>query len=236
MQQLLPEPVTIDPVSAYERGPGPYLRANMVASLDGAAQLDGHVGALTSPADQEVLWTLRAQAQVVLVGSGTIRAEGYGPLRIPEQQIALRAAFGADPGTRLAILSNSGRLDPAGPAFTGTTPLLIVPAAATPTTGLAEAAELIIAGDDELDLAAAVTALRQRGHDRILSEGGPRTLGRLLAADLVDELCLTTTPKTVLGTGSRLAIDDRTLQRDFDLARLLHHDGTLFARWVRRRD
>ena len=65
--------------------PARWLRANMVASLDGAATVDGRSGGLSNEADQQVFAMLRAHADVILVGAGTARAEGYGPVR-PESE------------------------------------------------------------------------------------------------------------------------------------------------------
>lgn len=243
MQQLYPEPATITPIEAYQPRTETLLRANMVASLDGAVQVDGRVGALTAPTDQEILWTLRAQSEVVLVGAGTVRAEGYRSLQLPDDFPALTKRYGDQPDRPLAIVSNSGRLDADSRAFTEarTAPFLIVPAAAELSDGLHRriedgTARLITAGDDTVDLPAAVEALRAQGYRQILSEGGPGVLGALLAEDLVDELCLTTSPIAVLGDGSRLAHRGQPIKQHFSLQHLLLHDDSLFARWRRQRD
>src|SRR5262249_52460893 len=59
---------------------------------------------------------------------------------------------------------------------------------------LARHAEVIVAGQDAVDLTTATDALAQRGHRRMLTEGGPMLLAGLVAAGLLDELCLTIGP------------------------------------------
>ncbi len=76
----------------YAYPPGPWLRANFVASVDGAAHLDGASAGLSSDADRHVFALLRTLADVVLVGAGTARTERYGPVRSRELWRHLRAS------------------------------------------------------------------------------------------------------------------------------------------------
>ena len=55
-------------------------------------------------------------------------------------------------------------------------------------------AEVIVAGQDRVEPAAALQALAERGYQTVLCEGGPTWLGELVAADRLDELCLTIAP------------------------------------------
>ena len=87
--------------------PARWLRANMVASLDGAATVDGHSGGLSNEADQQVFAMLRAHADVILVGAGTARAEGYGPVR-PESE-GLRWAWLREQRSLLAPITRQTR-------------------------------------------------------------------------------------------------------------------------------
>lgn len=180
----------------------PHLRVNMVTSLDGAAVLDGKVGALTGPADQELLATLRCLADVVLVGAGTIRDELYGPIKLPDdswREYRLDRGYTEVPG--LAILSRSLDLDPSWPMFTDaeTRPIIItcVNADEERQKKLGEVAELIYAGEDDIDLGRALTELHDRKLHRVLSEGGPKILAAMFADDLVDELCLAISPMLI---------------------------------------
>ncbi|NYI71213.1 riboflavin biosynthesis pyrimidine reductase [Naumannella cuiyingiana] len=238
MRQLYPEPADLGPLDAYALPAGrDWLRSNMVTSIDGAAQIDGRVGGLTGDADQAVLTALRALADVVLVGAQTVRVEGYGPLTLPPRLAELRTAAGRPAEPPLAIITRTARLDPGSPIFTdaATRPILIIPGGAAVPTAIRDSADILVAGDGELDLADAVRGLRELGLRQILSEGGPSTLGRLLAADLVDEVCVTTTPQIVAGDGARLTSGVPVSDRRFELARLLLADDQLFARWQRAR-
>lgn len=181
--------------------PGTWLRANMVASVDGAATIGGRVGDLTGSADQDVLIALRMLADVVLVGAGTVRAEGYGPIDVDEDWVAHRRDTGLAPVPPLAIVSNSGELDTSAPVFTDAAvgPILIVPENCPRLDELRAHGEVITAGVDSVDLAAALDALRERGCGRVLCEGGPTLLGDLVEADLLDELCLAISPTMVGG-------------------------------------
>ena len=92
--------------------PARWLRANMVASMDGAATVEGRSGGLSNESDQQVFALLRAHADVILVGAGTARAEGYGPVR-PESE-GLRWAWlrdGRPPSPPIAVVTRAFDLD-----------------------------------------------------------------------------------------------------------------------------
>jgi riboflavin biosynthesis pyrimidine reductase len=102
-------------------------------------------------------------------------------------------------------------------------------AAATALPG----AEVVTAGADTVDLAAAVLALRERGLHHILCEGGPRLFATLAGAGLVDELCLTVSPRLAgPGPGRIVAGDGWAAEGQAELAGLLEHRGALFARYL----
>ena len=107
MRQLHPTyDEKVDPIVAY-RYPNdrPWLRANMVSSLDGSAVRDGRSEGLSSAADKEVFGVLRGLADVVLVGAGTARTEGYRALRPKEAYAGVRASLGQRPAPVLALVS-----------------------------------------------------------------------------------------------------------------------------------
>ncbi|QTE28310.1 dihydrofolate reductase family protein [Pengzhenrongella sicca] len=214
-----------------------WVRANMIASLDGAAAgADRRSGSLNGPADLRVFRVLRAAADVVLVGAGTARAEGYGALRVPAELAAARAARGQRPDLPLALVSRSGEI-PAGLLDSGDPPLVVTVADRPDLAALQArigADRVLVAGDREVDLPAALAALRDRGLTRVLTEGGPRLLGSLLTAGLVDELCLTWSPLLVGGPAPR-AVDGAPWLRPAVSARpahLLHSDAVLLGRWL----
>ena len=172
------------------------LRANMIFSADGAAGFAGRAGPLSSPADHTLLVALRAYADVVLVGAGTARAENYGPVRLRAEHLAQRRELGmGDEPPTLAVVARSGRLPDS--MFGSVPPILVTSARGrqSPQPGTEKSCEVMVCGDEQVDIAEAVRRLRERGRQRILCEGGPTLLNELVEADLVDELCVTLAPR-----------------------------------------
>ncbi|MFJ3973976.1 pyrimidine reductase family protein [Streptomyces sp. NPDC090021] len=190
---------------------GHWLRANMVSTLDGAAQHDGRSQPISGATDMRIFGTLRALADVVVVGAETVRQEGYRPARAREAFAARRAAAGQGPAPAIAVITASMDLDFSLPLFTSPlVPTLVVTGAAAPSGRVAEAeaagAEVVVAGDGaSVDAARAVRELAGRGLRRQLTEGGPRLLGQFVAADVLDELCLTISPTLTAGGAQRIA-------------------------------
>jgi riboflavin biosynthesis pyrimidine reductase len=198
VRQLLPSPLDpVDPADVYgdppRAGPGgrPGVRLNMIASVDGAATVAGLSGGLGGGADHDLFLLLRSLADVILVAAGTVRAERYGPSRVP-----------------VAVVTHSCRLDWEARLFTAplARPLVVTVAAAPPAAlaRAAEVAEVVVAGDRDVDLAAALAALGDRGHRAVLAEGGPTLSAQLATAGLLDELCLTLSPRLVGGDAKRI--------------------------------
>ncbi|MEU9109163.1 pyrimidine reductase family protein [Streptomyces xanthophaeus] len=192
-------------------GGASWLRANMVSTLDGAAQHDGRSQPISGETDMRIFGTLRALADVVVVGAETVRQEGYRPARAREAFAARRAAAGQGPAPAVAVVTASLDLDFTLPLFTyPLVPTLVVTGATAPADRVAEAvkagAEVVVAGDGAaVDPARAVRELAGRGLRRQLTEGGPRLLGQLVAADALDELCLTISPMLTAGDAQRIA-------------------------------
>ena len=126
----------------------------MVASLDGSTVVDGRSRGLSNPNDSEVVLTLRDLADVIVVGAGTARAEGYGPPR--------------KAGQRVGVVSNSGRVDPSSALFTSGAGFLIVPEAAPATT-----VDTLRAGTTSVDLALAIVDV-ERGRRRRSASSTPK--------------------------------------------------------------
>ncbi|HUN31467.1 MAG TPA: pyrimidine reductase family protein [Trebonia sp.] len=224
---------------AYPPGPGPWLRGNMVGSLDGAAAVGGLSGGLSSPADRRVFWILRGLADVILVGAGTARAEGYRPTRAGDNWAPLGLRDGRPLTPPLALVTRSLDLDPAAPLIAeapADARTIVITCESSPADRrkeLSAVADVIVAGDDSVDLNGALAALASRGLGRILCEGGPRLLADITAAGLLSELCLTLSPVLAgsepvrVLTSSGEAFQARRLQ----LAHLLEEDGVLFGRY-----
>jgi riboflavin biosynthesis pyrimidine reductase len=186
----------------------PRLYANFVTSLDGVVALPGqrHSSRLISEhstADRFVMGLLRACADAVLIGADTMRDSpgtlwtadhAYPPAAVLFDE--LRHARKRPRQPAVAVLSGHGTVDPRHPAFEEGALVLTSERGAARLRGrLPHAATILTVGAEApVDPAAVVEALRQQGHELILSEGGPTTFGALVAAQLVDELFLTTSP------------------------------------------
>ncbi|GHB52489.1 hypothetical protein GCM10010306_052930 [Streptomyces umbrinus] len=228
------------PSGSGPAGPEPWLRANMVSTLDGAAQHDGRSQPISSAADMRIFGTLRALADAVVVGAETVRQEGYRPARAREDFAALRAAAGQGPAPAIAVVSASLDLDFSLPLFTSPlVPTIVLTGAAAAPDRIAAAekagAQVVIAGDGMgVDPARAVRALADRGLYRLLTEGGPRLLGQFVAAGVLDELCLTVSPMLTAGDAQRIAGGPPVaVPRRFELTSLLEEAGFLFSRYRR---
>ncbi|MCU1573342.1 MAG: hypothetical protein JWO93_1424 [Micrococcaceae bacterium] len=188
----------------------PWVSFNFVASLDGAAAVDGHSGGLGNSADQRILHLLRAQADVLLVGAQTIRAEGYAGHLIGAAAQAGRVRAGLAPHPALAIVSGSLNLDPEAPVFTEAPvrPLIYTAedAPADARGRLSEVADVVSAGRTGVDPRLVVADLAVRGLTAIHSEGGPSLFGAFQDAGLVDELCLSLSPMLASGRAGRIAV------------------------------
>jgi riboflavin biosynthesis pyrimidine reductase len=213
----------------------PWLRANMIGSLDGAAWWDNRTGQLGNEADRRLFQLLRGLADVVIVGAGTVRIENYGPVTAGPGWDSLRA--GRPPVPPLAVVSRGLDLDFDAPIFTAArerTILLTTQAAPASRRKAAESrADVIVAGRDSINFRTAVTELTARGHSRLLCEGGPRVLAQITAAELLDELCLTLSPVMLAGDPARILNGPRLPDPErFRLAHVHRDQDYLFLRYV----
>ncbi|HVV75777.1 MAG TPA: pyrimidine reductase family protein [Mycobacteriales bacterium] len=173
------------------------VRANMITALDGAAAFAGRTKAITDSADQTLLVYLRSCSDVILAGSATVAAEQYGPVRLRDELRSRRTAAGRSEVPRLAVVTARGALSRELRIFSDDTqrPLIVtVGRTATGQPELAELGDVVVAGDDVIEPAAMLQALRDIGLERVLCEGGPYLLSTLIDAGLVDDMCLTVTP------------------------------------------
>lgn len=228
---------------AYPSG-GRWLRANMVSTLDGAATgPDGKTGSINNEADHRVFVLLRALADVVVVGAGTARAEGYGRVQpFVDALASFRAGRPAAPA--LVLVSRS-----AGLPLKLATPreeteqggdVLLATCEAAEAEALDAAREalgddkVLVLGDDAVDLAALVDRLVERGLPNMLTEGGPRLLRDMVSAGVIDEICLTVVPHLIGGEHPRI-LDGNGVSAPMSPRLLLEADGTLLGRWSRSR-
>ncbi|TQM57804.1 dihydrofolate reductase family protein [Humibacillus xanthopallidus] len=216
----------------------PWLRANMVCSLDGSATgADGRSGGINTDADHVVFELLRAQSHAVVVGAGTLRDEGYSPISVDDRWRGLRQGDGLPPSLPLVAVSNRGQVPP---RLDGVDDGSVLLATAASAPGLEKARSslgeqhVIVCGDERVDPSQLVEALARRGWTRLLTEGGPSWLSTLVGQGLLDELCLTLAPTLVGGDHPR-TLSGPEVAVDLDLHALLEQDGTLLGRWLTRR-
>lgn len=199
----------------------PWLRANMVSTLDGAATgPDGRTGSINNEADKRVFSLLRALADVIVVGAGTAKAEGYAASRAPA-------------GTPIVLVSRKAQVPeslrgaPAGSVLMATCSL---------SDGIDEARELLgdehvlTLGSHRVDLPGLKAALVERGWSHVLCEGGPHLLRDLVFQGAADELTATTVPRLVAGSFPRITVG-APIDTSLTLRLLLEDHGTLLGRW-----
>lgn len=199
----------------------PTVVANFVSTLDGVTAFDPGSGTGAaevsgfSSADRFVMALLRALADVVLVGAGTVRAatdeawtaEGIAP-QLAEPVAAMRRSLGLAPHPTTAVVTLSGDVDLSHPGLRDPrvpVHLLAASGAAERLRGGALAGHVAVEalGEARPSAAQVVRTLADGGARLVLCEGGPHLLGELLAAQLVDELFLTVAPQ-IAGRDRRL--------------------------------
>lgn len=226
------------PPAPQKAGQPGWLRCNMVTTLDGAATgADGRSGSINNAADHAVFEVLRASSHAVVVGAGTIRAEGYPPLSVAPSLVDLRRAAGLPDALPLVAVSHRGEVPPTLRGHRDGSAVIALPAHAP---GLAQArdhlgaANVIVCGTDAVELGDLVHQLHERGLTQLLTEGGPGLLGSLTASGQLDELCYTIAPQVVGGEHPR-TMGATGVPAELDLALLVEADSTLMGRWFVRR-
>ncbi|MBG6056471.1 riboflavin biosynthesis pyrimidine reductase [Salinibacterium sp. CAN_S4] len=215
--------------------PSPTVRLNFVSSADGSSTHDGLSGGLSGPADKRHFELLRRVSDVVLVGAGTVRSEGYGPMLVSDASARWRVRHGMPEHPVFAIVSGSLQLDPRSRIFSEAPvrPIVVTSARASGLAEIAAVADVVIAGEEHVDLGEALRVIRERGHQQVLCEGGPSLFGSLIADGLVDELCLTVEPTLEAGDGPRISRGPTDQAQGMRLGHVLRSGDTLLLRYVR---
>ncbi|HKN52420.1 MAG TPA: pyrimidine reductase family protein [Amycolatopsis sp.] len=214
-----------------------WLAVNFVSSADGAVEVDGSARKLTNPADQKILQLASDLADVLLVGGKTANSSRYRGIHLNEATRARRRRYGLPEFVPIAVVTTGRSLPADAPVITGAkTPTIVITCAATPA-GQQRAwtdagAEVVIAGDETVDLGSAIDALAERGLRHIDCEGGPHLFGALLAARLVDELRLTISPLLVSGPSGRIAAGPVPELTGLSLASVLTEDNVMMLRYL----
>ncbi|MBG6085598.1 pyrimidine reductase family protein [Zhihengliuella flava] len=211
-----------DLLAAYAPPSGPFVRFNFVSSLDGAATVDGVSAALGGEADSRLFALLRWHADVVLIGAGTLRAEGYEGDLVDAAARQWRADRGLPAHPGIAVISGELQIEADSDFFVHAPvrPVLLTTTAAASSERaerLAEQADIVAVGET-ITPAGILAACADRSWQRIHAEGGPHVLGTFIDADAVDSFCLTLAPWLTGGQASRIATS-----RDSSLRRLALH-------------
>ncbi len=238
---FLPDANPVELVASDQRptpAKRPWVVVNMVASIDGAIEVEGRSGGLGSPPDKAMFHALRQLPDVILAGAGTVRAENYGPVQLDDDAQARRVARGQHPLPRLAVVSGRAHLDPASRLFSDPTqrPLVITTSSAPSDAvdQLRDVADIIVAGADSVDLNEAFAQLRDHELKTLLCEGGPTLNNQLLVDDLVDEWCQTIAPVLTGGDAARGAHGPTAgVARNLQLARIIVEDNVTLFRYAR---
>lgn len=181
--------------------------SNFVSSIDGAVSLGSSpsAGSVISgryPADRFLMALLRACADAVLVGAGTLRATpghkwtpSYVFPDLASSFARLRKTLGREPEPRLVLLTASGDIEMSHPAVAGGATVLTSASVAKSLRGrLPRSCDVIESGEKEVDLERAFDELRAHGFKAVLTEGGPHVMGGLIKAGILDEVFLTISP------------------------------------------
>jgi len=178
--------------------------ANFVETLDGVVAIPGveRSNALVadgSDDDKHLMGLLRALADAVVIGAGTLRASPNGRWRpegvypaAKEVFAELRAQLGKAERATVAVVTTGVSLDTSHPVLDEA--VVLTTDAGAALLGDSVANVVVVNEGGWVDLRAALAWLRAEGHAQILAEAGPTTFGELVAAGLVDELFLTMSP------------------------------------------
>lgn len=195
----------------------PWLRVNMVTTVDGAAAGEtGKSGSINNEPDHRVFNLLRELCDAVVVGAGTLRTEGYVPLRKPlvvvtrSGHVPERLRSGEPGQVRLATCSSAEHLEEARDILG------------------ADCVHLL--GEHHVDLRALKAELVALGYTDLLSEGGPQMLRHMLAEGVVDELTATFVPRLLAGPYLRITTGP-PVDVPLRLVALVEEDSTLLGRW-----
>jgi riboflavin-specific deaminase-like protein len=204
--------------------PRPYLVLNMIATVDGRAAVGGTASGLGSELDRRLMRELRAEADVVLHGASTVRADPLSA-RVPPDLVEERVARGQPPQPLGAIITASGDLPAAHPYFESST--ILFTTGAEPAWRSPNVEVVRVGGAREM-----VEELHARGVRRIVCEGGPRLNAHLFAADLVDEIFYTISPRVVGGADPLTMVHGGNFERvQLELRNVEQHGNELYLRY-----
>ena len=221
-----------------------WVRANMIASIDGGATVEGRSGGLAGPGDHILFKVMREAADVIVVGAGTVRAENYSGAQLTVAGRQRRHDRGQAELPPIAVVTASGAIEPDSRLFTRTEvpPLIFTTTVSFTGTqdrvqGRADVVDASTSDPDAVDLAAVLAELSRRGLHRVLCEGGPRLLGDMVSNGLLDEIGLTISPTLVGGGAPRIVVGHTAVTTGLRAAHILtDQEGFLYTLFSRRSD
>ncbi|CAN5804862.1 hypothetical protein BH24ACT15_BH24ACT15_22510 [soil metagenome] len=237
MNQLYPDPVSdVDVYDAYQPDDpaAPLVRINMVTALDGhIVDAGGVSGSLGGEGDKLAFFAMRHHADALVVGASTVRAEGYGPMKIRSAWAKRRSAAGRDRPASIVVVTRSLDLDPTLTLFTAavapTIVLTTTDAPADRIDGLRAAGGVVIqTGEGDVDLKAGFRRLADdHGLTHLLVEGGPNLNGQVIGAGLAQEICVTLAPVLAGGTDGKRLVEGLSSAHDLRLSTVIENHGEL---------
>ena len=189
----------------------------MIATVDGRAARDGRSSTLGGEADLQRLLDLRTGADAVLIGTGTLRAEGYDRLVRREERRARRRAEGLSEDPLAVLLSRRFDIPWEAGLFAAPAQPVLIYTGADAGEPPDVAAPVEVVRLEVPSLTAMLADLHARGVRRLLSEAGPTLTGAMLAAGLIDELYLTITPLITGDAAEPNIVEGGRLPEDVEL-------------------
>lgn len=250
MGTLSSTPTTSDILAFLERPQTTTVSAIAVTSIDGRGAIDGASGGLGNDTDTTIFNTLRALSDAVFVGTGTIVAENYGPVEIPQDLQKIRRDLGRKDHVVMTTLSRSLDLDVDSDFFAdakNNSPIIFTPSEDSfddphdASAHVDKIKRMEMAGATVVKLAeptpaSALNWLKQNGYRDIVVEGGPTMYRAAIESGSVDELFVTLSP-TWVGHGpltfGEAESDDTSDPQRFDLRDMLRSDSHIFLRYSR---
>lgn len=241
LDEIVPLPLSGDSPStvrgAYPWPSGTWMRAMCAMTLNGAyAGSSGRSRDISSEADRALLAELRRDADAVIIGGETMRAERYTPMRLDAAAEQRRLGSGALGAPRLIVVSGSLDLPWDQPVWReSTVPPLVVTAEGAPGARLATArqhCEVVVLGTDPVPRLR--DALVERGLNRQVCEGGPGMLSALTKSGSLDEIDMTLSPMYGGEQRNGMRAPESVDLVRFELAHAFTQDGFLFLRYLRR--
>jgi riboflavin biosynthesis pyrimidine reductase len=236
MQQMISTGADADDVevaSWYAFPDDVVLRVNMIMTADGLAVApDGLSKGLSGPEDSRLLGILRAVSDAVVVGAGTLRTEHYHAIRTRPSLRDYRREAGLAEHPVTVMVTRRPAVDGSYRCL-AEAPVRPIVVCAEDSGALADVADVIECPDSVggVDLMRAVAALARRGLTRLHSEGGPQLLARFLGAGVLDEYCLTISPRILGGTIGIRPVMGPTVPTGFTLQHMAVGDDFLFLRY-----